>query len=134
MQAILIAILCSVAMACAGRTTETNTSPIPDKLVGEWRNSNDPKRFGAIFLLPDGRGIMLGSDEATLLGFKFVATYNRETHVLTVTTLTTEMEGGPKTFNLQYDPNSGTIKSPEVNSPFTWRSPEIHPNIMKQLE
>lgn len=135
MRAILIAILYLVASAGAGcRAPETKTSQMPEELVGEWRNSDDPVNFGVICLLPDGRGMILGKDEATSIGLKFVATYNSKTHTLTATALLTEMEGGQKTVYFQYDPQSKTITCTLSDAPFSRVNLEVHPNLIKMLE
>jgi hypothetical protein len=137
MLTILLAILCSVASACAGRPTETKNSPIPEELVGEWRNSQDPIKFGVIYLLPDGHGMWVGNDKGTAIGAKFVATYDSETHTLTATSLTKPHEGGQPgqhTEQMRYDPDSKTFTIPGDDTPYSRVSLEVHPNIKKQFE
>jgi hypothetical protein len=115
-------------------STETNTPPIPEELVGEWRLGQDPIEFVAIYLLADGHGMILARDTGTAIGSKIFATYTGETHTLTVTFIFKEKGDGPKTGYFQYDPNAGTLTAEGRDKPFSRLSPIVHPDIKKQFE
>jgi hypothetical protein len=136
--AFLCSALCLLPSCRVQRPATVESSPpvavIPSELVGEWRNSNDKDLYEAIYLLSDGRGLLVASDKSDVLGHKFTATYNPETHTLTFTRIPTPQLGGPQARIYEYDQKSKTILSRRAEAPFKRQSVKIPSYIMEEFE